>query len=205
MPWDMGSLNIPGSLNVFRVLARPGLCLPHASISTFNDLPVPLNQAFAGHGGENRGRQIDIKAVVLDKDDCFAKPGGNEVLEDYKVSCLTLFSLDASSLGLQGIVDAPLVPVDEASCNSYSSNLASPDLSTSLTWPRIPFHHTSWLTPCLAALCALSSHLPGAPPSHCLQHGRLGLRSHAGTVPRLSRRHGRSSPLSRCEEAELRR
>ena len=137
MPWDMGSLNIHGSLNVFRVLARPGLCLPHASISTFNDLPVPLNQAFARHGGENGNgsRRIDIKAVVLDKDDCFAKPGENEVLEGYKVSCLTVFSLDASSLGLQALVDTPLVPVDETSCNSYSSNLASPDLSTSLTWP----------------------------------------------------------------------
>jgi hypothetical protein len=135
MLWDMGSLNIHGSLNVFRVLARPGLCLPHASISTFNDLPVPLNQAFARHGGENGGRQIDIKAVVLDKDDCFANPGENEVLEGYKVSCLTVFSLGASSLGLQGLVDTSLVPVDETSCNSYSSNLASPDLSTSLTWP----------------------------------------------------------------------
>jgi phosphatidylglycerophosphatase GEP4 len=88
MHWDMSSLNISGTLNILRVLAQPGLCLPHATISTFNDLPVPLNRAFDRYSGsgKNGERDVDIKAVVLDKDDCFAKPGENEVFKDYNVS-----------------------------------------------------------------------------------------------------------------------
>ncbi len=79
MPWDMNTLNISGTLNVFRVLVRPALCLPHATVSTFNDLPVPLNKALGKYG------KIDIKAVVLDKDDCFAKPHENEIYKPYRV------------------------------------------------------------------------------------------------------------------------
>jgi len=79
MSWDMSMLNVSATLNVFRVLARPGLCLPHATISTFNDLPVPLNKAFEKYGKAN------IRAVVLDKDDCFARPNDNEVYKPYRV------------------------------------------------------------------------------------------------------------------------
>lgn len=82
----MGSLNVSATLNIFRVIARPGRCLPHATISTFNDLPVPLNKAFAGrYGGDGKKLNVDIKAVVLDKDDCFARPHENEVWKPYKV------------------------------------------------------------------------------------------------------------------------
>lgn len=79
MPWDMRTLNVSATLNIFRVLARPGLCLPHAKVSTFNDLPVPLNRAFEKYG------KVDIRAVVLDKDDCFARPNENEVYKPYRV------------------------------------------------------------------------------------------------------------------------
>lgn len=79
MSWDMRTLNVSATLNIFRVLARPGLCLPHATISTFNDLPVPLSRAFEKYG------KADIRAVVLDKDDCFARPNENEVYKPYRV------------------------------------------------------------------------------------------------------------------------
>lgn len=75
------NLNLSASLNVFKLLAKPSLCLPHATVNTFDDLPVPLNKAFAG-----KGRQADIRAVVLDKDDCFAYPERNEIHEQYKVT-----------------------------------------------------------------------------------------------------------------------
>lgn len=75
---DMSAFNVSATLNVFRLLARPTLCLPHATVSTFNQLPIPLNKAF---GGKN----VDIRAVVLDKDDCFAYPKSNEIYEPYKV------------------------------------------------------------------------------------------------------------------------
>lgn len=77
---DMNTLNVSASLNVFRLLTRPTLCLPHATVSTFNNLPVPLNKAFG------RYENVDIKAVVLDKDDCFAYPKTNQVFEPYNVS-----------------------------------------------------------------------------------------------------------------------
>lgn len=77
------NLNLSGSLNIFKLLANPALCLPHASVATFNDLPIPIGKAFQNDGK----RKVDIKAVVLDKDDCFAYPDKNEVYGPYKVDC----------------------------------------------------------------------------------------------------------------------
>ncbi len=74
------NLNLSASLNVFRLLANPSLCLPHATVATFNDLPIPLDKAF-----EKGDRKPNIRAVVLDKDDCFAYPERNEVFDAYKV------------------------------------------------------------------------------------------------------------------------
>lgn len=78
---EMNTFNVSATLNVFRLLARPSLCLPQATISTFNQLPLPLNSAF----GEKYGK-VDIRAVVLDKDNCFARPGENHVYPPYEVS-----------------------------------------------------------------------------------------------------------------------
>lgn len=93
MPWDMRTLNVSATLNIFRVFANPSLCLPHATISTFNDLPIPLNKAFEKHG-----EKVDIKAVVLDKDDCFATPHSNEVYEPYRVRHYLSYDWRAPSL-----------------------------------------------------------------------------------------------------------
>ncbi|KAF6834060.1 HAD superfamily phosphatase [Colletotrichum plurivorum] len=73
------NLNLSGSLNIFKLLFRPALCLPHHTVATFNDLPVPFEKAFEG-----QNRKCDIRAVVLDKDDCFAVPHTNEVHKPYK-------------------------------------------------------------------------------------------------------------------------
>lgn len=83
------NLNLSASLNIFKLLAKPSLCLPHATVATFDDLPIPLNKAFA-----RNDRQADIKAVVLDKDDCFAIPDHSQVHEPYKVLLFSfLFTL----------------------------------------------------------------------------------------------------------------
>lgn len=74
------NLNLSASLNIFKLLTKPSLCLPHATVNTFDDLPVPLDKAFA-----RKDRRVDIRAVVLDKDDCFAYPQENEIYEPYKV------------------------------------------------------------------------------------------------------------------------
>ncbi|POS79417.1 hypothetical protein DHEL01_v202175 [Diaporthe helianthi] len=73
------NFNLSASLNIFKLLTNPSLCLPHAVISTFKDLPIPLDSAFQQKDGE-----VKIKAVVLDKDDCFAVPETNKVHEPYQ-------------------------------------------------------------------------------------------------------------------------
>lgn len=77
---DMNTFNVSATFNVFRLLAKPALCLPHATISTFNDLPIPISKAFTKY------KNVDIRAVVLDKDNCFAYPKANDVHKPYEVS-----------------------------------------------------------------------------------------------------------------------
>ncbi|KAK6951740.1 hypothetical protein Daesc_006263 [Daldinia eschscholtzii] len=72
------NLNLSGTVNVFKLLTKPSLCLPHATASTFNDIPTPLSRAF-----ESGDKKIDIRAIVLDKDDCFAYPNSNEIYPAY--------------------------------------------------------------------------------------------------------------------------
>jgi len=81
---DMNAFNVSATLNIFRLLSRPSLCLPHATVSTFNELPIPLNKAF------ERYKNVDIQAVVLDKDNCFAYPHSNTVHKQYKVISYSL-------------------------------------------------------------------------------------------------------------------
>jgi phosphatidylglycerophosphatase GEP4 len=81
---DMNAFNISATLNIFRLITRPTLCLPHATISTFNELPVPLNKAFGKY------KHVDIRAVVLDKDNCFAYPHSNAVHKSYEVTSHSL-------------------------------------------------------------------------------------------------------------------
>lgn len=74
------NLNLSASLNVFKLISNPSLCLPHATVSSFKDLPIPVDSAF-----KSTGEKVDIKAVILDKDDCFAVPETSEVHEPYRV------------------------------------------------------------------------------------------------------------------------
>ncbi|KFA55103.1 hypothetical protein S40293_03529 [Stachybotrys chartarum IBT 40293] len=73
------NLNLSASLNITKLVFKPSLCLPHHTVSTFNDLPIPLDKALT-----REGRDVRIKAVVLDKDDCFAIPDTSEVHKPYK-------------------------------------------------------------------------------------------------------------------------
>lgn len=75
-------MNVSATLNAFKLVYRPSLCLPHATISTFNDLPIPISKALA----QSNEPEPDVRAVVLDKDNCFARPHENVVYEPYRVS-----------------------------------------------------------------------------------------------------------------------
>ena len=75
-------MNVSASFNFFRLFRDPTLCLPHATISNFNRLPVPLSPTYAR---TEKNANPDIRAVVLDKDNCFARPKDNSVFEPYAV------------------------------------------------------------------------------------------------------------------------
>ena len=81
-------MNVSASLNAFKLLIKPSLCIPHSTISTFNDLPIPVSKAFMPLNG---GNEPEIKAVVLDKDDCFAIPKENAIYKPYHV-CIQLYT-----------------------------------------------------------------------------------------------------------------
>jgi phosphatidylglycerophosphatase GEP4 len=92
-------MNISGTLNVFRLLRDPTLCLPQHTVSTFNHLPIPLSKAFAKKDGGTSVKEVDIQAVILDKDNCFAAPHTNEVYKPYQV----LHSIPSSSYHLKSL------------------------------------------------------------------------------------------------------
>ena len=80
-------MNVSATLNIFRLIQNPSLCLPQASVPNFNHLPIPLSSAFVSrHGGK-----VDIRAVVLDKDNCFAKPKENVVHRPFEVGGMRIF------------------------------------------------------------------------------------------------------------------
>ncbi|EDO17038.1 hypothetical protein Kpol_530p7 [Vanderwaltozyma polyspora DSM 70294] len=62
-------MNISATLNIFRLLYNPKLCVPQLAVPTFNQIPVPLDPS--------------IKAIVFDKDNCFAYPHENKVWNEY--------------------------------------------------------------------------------------------------------------------------
>lgn len=82
-------MNVSATVNILRLFRDPSLCLPHYTIPTFHQLPIPLSTAFASRDGE---KKADIRAVVLDKDNCFAVPKQNIVYEPYDVGAVPFFA-----------------------------------------------------------------------------------------------------------------
>lgn len=74
-------MNLSGTLNAFRALASPRLLLPHHTVASFDLLPHPLHTALARADGAHP----DIRAVVLDKDNCITVPDALELYRPYEV------------------------------------------------------------------------------------------------------------------------
>jgi len=70
----MAPFNLSATLNALRILKSPTLLYPQFTIPTFDHLPVPLSTAL----------KADIRAVILDKDNCFAAPHAKEIYPAYK-------------------------------------------------------------------------------------------------------------------------
>ena len=83
-------MNLSATLNIFSLLRNPSLCLPHATVSTFDRVPISIATALTAANG---GQRPDIRAVVLDKDNCFAKPRTNRIHRPYKVRTIDLTRL----------------------------------------------------------------------------------------------------------------
>jgi phosphatidylglycerophosphatase GEP4 len=99
----MPNLNLSGSLNILRLFANPALCLPHHTVSSFDKIPLPLSEAFTTARGD---KKPDIRAVVLDKDNCFAIPHENEIFPGSKL----LIVSNSSGTGADpGFKDAELL------------------------------------------------------------------------------------------------
>lgn len=80
-------MNFSATLNVIGLLRNPSLCLPHATVPTFDRVPISIATALTAANG---GQRPDIRAVVLDKDNCFAKPRSNGIYKPYKVRPINL-------------------------------------------------------------------------------------------------------------------
>jgi hypothetical protein len=81
-------MNLSGTINAFRLLYAPRLARPHVVLNQFTELSFPLGKCIAGNVKRRYGIDVpepDIRAVVIDKDNCIAKPHALEVWPAYKV------------------------------------------------------------------------------------------------------------------------
>ncbi|KAK9377792.1 mitochondrial PGP phosphatase [Lipomyces chichibuensis] len=76
----MSSFNLSATLHVFHLLTQPQNLIPALRVPTFADLPIPLSQALT----TTSGIRPDIRALVLDKDNCFAEPDSSVIYPAYK-------------------------------------------------------------------------------------------------------------------------
>jgi len=67
--------NLSATFNILKLIYDPTLCLPHTVIPTFAHLQIPL---------EFPGQRSEIRAVILDKDNCFAENDALEVHKPYE-------------------------------------------------------------------------------------------------------------------------
>lgn len=85
---QMEKINLSAAFNAFRLLYEPQLARPHAVISQFSDLRFPLGKCIAMNIKARFQKDVrvpDIRAVVVDKDNCIAKPHQLELWPAYKV------------------------------------------------------------------------------------------------------------------------
>lgn len=145
------SFNISGTLGVLRLVRDPSLCLPHSSVPTFGHLPVPLSSVFEKHATVPIARP-DIRAVILDKDNCFAVPKSDHIYDEYKASL---------SIGTNAFSACVYVPTDFLQFSVFTRFHA-----------HAAYYHP--LIPCLIdPLRATSPGIPRPENGHRLQYCRL--------------------------------
>jgi phosphatidylglycerophosphatase GEP4 len=81
-------MNLSGTINTFRLLYAPRLARSHVVLNQFSELTFPLGKCIAQNVKKNYGIDVpepDIRAIVIDKDNCIARPHALEVWPAYKV------------------------------------------------------------------------------------------------------------------------
>ncbi|ABN67045.1 predicted protein [Scheffersomyces stipitis CBS 6054] len=68
--------NVSATLNVSRLLYNPSLCLPHVTLKSFDQISLPFS--IPNHP------DVEIKGVVLDKDNCIAKDHDDKIWPAYE-------------------------------------------------------------------------------------------------------------------------
>lgn len=76
-------MNLPGLVQGLACVFRPSRLLPSITVDEFSDLPQNIADALKQ---VTRDEKIDIRALVLDKDNCFARPLTTEIWPKYQVS-----------------------------------------------------------------------------------------------------------------------
>jgi phosphatidylglycerophosphatase GEP4 len=92
---DQEKMNLSGTINAFRLLYAPKLARPHVVLNQFSDLTFPLGKCIATNIKKRYGVDVqpDIRAVVIDKDNCISKAHSLEIWPAYKVKgFLSLFT-----------------------------------------------------------------------------------------------------------------
>jgi hypothetical protein len=82
------TMNLSGTINTFRLLYAPRLARPHVVLNHFNEVTFPLGRCIAANIKGQHGVDVpepDIRAVVIDKDNCIAQPHALEVWPAYQV------------------------------------------------------------------------------------------------------------------------
>ena len=84
-------MNLSGTINAFRLLYAPKLARPHVILNQFNDLTFPLGRSIAANVKAIYGVDVpapDIRAVVIDKDNCISLPHSLELWPAYKATII---------------------------------------------------------------------------------------------------------------------
>jgi phosphatidylglycerophosphatase GEP4 len=80
-------MNLSGTLNAWRAVTTPWLVRPHVVVPHFSDITLPLSKFISANVKGRWGIDVqpDIRAVVIDKDNCIAKAKSLDLVEEYKV------------------------------------------------------------------------------------------------------------------------
>ena len=80
------AMNIPAVVYGLSCIFRPSRLRPTLTIEEFSEMPINIAEALQSSIRERSSddKKIDIRALVIDKDNCFAKPYATEVWPHYQ-------------------------------------------------------------------------------------------------------------------------